>query len=222
MQGSPDLQPLAQKLVIYGTRGFARELHQIVEDIAADGTALTCLGFLVDREFREDDVVHDLPVFGDADWLGGAPDVLVTIGIGATRPRQRIACDIERRFGARFVVLRHPLARVGKRVTIGPGSNLCVGAHVATEVAIGRHVQLHVGSTVGHASAIGDFVSVFPGANVASEVTIGEGSFVGAGAAILPGVRIGTWVRVGAGAVVTADVPDGATVVGVPARVVSA
>ena len=215
------MQQLPQKLVIYGTRGFARELQQIVEDIAADGSAIRCIGFLVDREFREDDFVHDLPVLGDTDWLAGAPDVLVTIGIGMTRPRHRIARDIEDRFGARFPVLRHPLARVGKRVTIGPGSNLCVGAHVAADVAIGRHVQLHVGCTVGHASVIGDFVSVFPGANVASEVMIGEGSFVGAGAAVLSGVKLGAWVRVGAGAVVSADVPEGATVVGVPARIVS-
>jgi sugar O-acyltransferase (sialic acid O-acetyltransferase NeuD family) len=216
------LQPLAQRLVIYGTRGFARELQQIVEDIAAEGGAITCLGFLVDREFREDDMVHDLPVLGDADWLAGAPDVLVTIGIGMTRPRQRIAHGIERRFGAGFPVLRHPLARVGKRVTIGPGSNLCVGAHVAADVSIGRHVQLHVGCTVGRASTIGDSVSVFPGANVAAGVTIGAGTFVGAGAAILSGVKVGAWVRIGAGAVVTEDVPDDATVVGVPARIVSA
>ena len=107
-----------------------------------------------------------------------------------TRPRQRIAQDIERRFGARFPVLRHPLARVGKRVTIPPGSSLCVGAHVAANVTIGRHVQLHVGCTVGHASAIGDCVSVFPGANVASEVTVGAGTFVGAGAAT-SGVKVG-------------------------------
>jgi sugar O-acyltransferase (sialic acid O-acetyltransferase NeuD family) len=210
-----------QQLVIYGTRGFARELQQIVEDIAADGCPITCIGFLVDREFREDDTVHDLPVLGDAGWLAGAPDVLVTIGIGMTRPRARIARDIERRFGARFPVLRHPLARVGKRVAIGPGSNLCVGAHVAADVSIGRHVQLHVGCTVGHASTLGDFVSVFPGAHVAAEVTIGEGTFVGAGAAVLAGVKVGAWARIGAGAVVTEDVPDGVTAVGVPARIVA-
>ena len=61
------MQQLPQQLVIYGTRGFARELQQIVEDIAADGSAIRCIGFLVDREFREDDFVHDLPVLGDTD-----------------------------------------------------------------------------------------------------------------------------------------------------------
>jgi len=49
-------------------------------------------------------------------------------------------------------------------------------------------------------------------------VHIGSGSFVGAGAMLLAGVRLGREVIVGAGAVVIADVPDGASVVGAPAR----
>lgn len=35
-----------------------------------------------------------------------------------------------------------------------------------------------------------------------------------------PGLRIGRWAVVGAGAVVVRDVPDGATVVGIPARAI--
>lgn len=48
--------------------------------------------------------------------------------------------------------------------------------------------------------------------------TLGDDVFVGAGAKILGPVRIGNHVRIGANAVVVKDVPDGATVVGIPAR----
>ncbi len=49
---------------------------------------------------------------------------------------------------------------------------------------------------------------------------LGNDIFVGAGAKVLGSLKIGNDVKVGANAVVTCDVPDGATVVGVPARVV--
>jgi acetyltransferase EpsM len=48
---------------------------------------------------------------------------------------------------------------------------------------------------------------------------VGEGAFVGLGANVLPCLAIGAHAVVGAGALVREDVPGGATVVGVPARV---
>jgi UDP-perosamine 4-acetyltransferase len=52
-------------------------------------------------------------------------------------------------------------------------------------------------------------------------VRVGERAFVGAGARVLPCLRIGSDSVVGAGAVVRADVPDGTTAVGVPARLLN-
>lgn len=79
---------------------------------------------------------------------------------------------------------------------------------------------------------IGDGVVIREGCRILQNVTIGgrAGSIrapvlesrvlVGAGACILGEVTIGTGARVGANAVVLDDVPPGATVVGIPARLV--
>jgi len=50
-------------------------------------------------------------------------------------------------------------------------------------------------------------------------VRVRQGADLGTGVLILGGVTIGHGATVGAGAMVTRDVPDGATVAGVPARV---
>lgn len=49
---------------------------------------------------------------------------------------------------------------------------------------------------------------------------IGENVFVGAGACIIGNVKIGNNANVGANAVVLSDVPDYATAVGIPARII--
>jgi maltose O-acetyltransferase len=51
-------------------------------------------------------------------------------------------------------------------------------------------------------------------------VTIGADCWIGGGAVVLPGVTIGDGATIGANAVVTRDVPAGATVAGVPARLI--
>lgn len=56
---------------------------------------------------------------------------------------------------------------------------------------------------------------------VTAPVSIGDDSWIGSRSIILPGVRLGKGVTVAAGAVVSRDVPDYATVGGVPARVLN-
>ena len=52
-------------------------------------------------------------------------------------------------------------------------------------------------------------------------ITVGDGAWLGAGAKVLDGVAIGAHAVIGAGAVVRESIPDRATAVGVPARIVS-
>jgi sugar O-acyltransferase (sialic acid O-acetyltransferase NeuD family) len=210
---------LVQGVIIYGTHGFASETQQIVEDLAASGSDIECIGFLIDEKFRTENVVRDLPVFERSNVPIG--NCIYVIGVGSTPARLRIERYLRKNFDARFVVLKHPLAYVGRRVKVDSGSVVCCGAIATADVIVGQQVQLHSGCTVGHDTAIGDFVTIAPGANISGRVKIGEGTFIGAGAVVLPDIEIGSWTIVGAGAVVTRNVPDNVTVVGVPARVIA-
>ena len=93
---------------------------------------------------------------------------------------------------------------------IGKGtrfSHYALGVTINANAIIGSNCQLEVNCVIGE-----DRQGRAP--------VIGNHVHVGAGAVILGGVSVGNYARIGANAVVVKDVPVGATVVGVPAKVV--
>lgn len=94
----------------------------------------------------------------------------------------------------------------------------------STPVDGGLYIAHPVGCVL-HAEAIGANVTVvgqvtFGTRNDARWPVIGDGAFIGVGARVLGGLEVGAGARIGANAVVIDDVPDGATVAGIPARIV--
>lgn len=80
----------------------------------------------------------------------------------------------------------------------------------------------HPNGIVIHPSVeIGPNCLLFQQVTITANVILGAHVDVGAGAKILGPLRIGEHARIGANAVVLHDVPAGATVVGIPGRVVS-
>ena len=74
-------------VVIYGTGGFAREVHQVVEDSNAQEQRWNFLGWIDDDAESVGREVHGLAVLGGADWLADHPQVGVLVGVGATPAR---------------------------------------------------------------------------------------------------------------------------------------
>ena len=101
----------------------------------------------------------------------------------------------------------HPGATIGKRFFIDHGMGVVIGE--TAEIGDGGH--LHQGVTLGGTST----------QRTKRHPTLLEDVTVGAGAQIIGAVTIGKGARIGAGSVVVANVPEYATVVGVPGHVVS-
>ncbi len=102
----------------------------------------------------------------------------------------------------------HPGARIGRRFFIDHGMGVVIG-----ETAdIGDDVTLYHGVTLGGTSW----------QSGKRHPTLGDDVVVGAGAKLLGPIRVGGGARIGSNAVVLKDVPEGATMVGIPARQVGA
>ena len=102
----------------------------------------------------------------------------------------------------------HPGARIGKRLFIDHGMGVVIGE----TAEIGDDCTLYQGVTLGG-------TSLTRGAK--RHPTLGNGVIVSAHAQVLGPFRVGDGARIGAQAVVLSEVPDGATMVGIPAKPVA-
>ncbi|WP_268817139.1 serine O-acetyltransferase EpsC [Rathayibacter sp. VKM Ac-2754] len=98
----------------------------------------------------------------------------------------------------------HPGAVIGRRLFIDHGMGVVIGE----TARIGDDCMLYHGVTLGGKSARRE----------RRHPTIGDRVVLGAGAVVLGPIILGSDVSVGANAVVVKDAPDGAVLVGIPAR----
>jgi serine O-acetyltransferase len=100
----------------------------------------------------------------------------------------------------------HPGARIGRNFFIDHGFTV-----IGETAEIGDDVTIYQNVTLGGTNP----TDGLPGKR---HPTIGDGVIIGSGAQVLGPVTVGPRARIGANAVVTKDVPEGATMTGIPAR----
>ncbi|MES1984501.1 MAG: serine O-acetyltransferase EpsC [Pseudomonadota bacterium] len=100
----------------------------------------------------------------------------------------------------------HPGAQIGKNLFIDHGFTV-----IGETAEIGDDVTIYQNVTLGGTD---------PANGIAGKrhPTIGNGTIIGSGAQVLGPVTVGPRARIGANAVVTKNVPEAATMVGIPAR----
>tara|TARA_B100001250_G_scaffold387433_1_gene384826 strand:+ start:338 stop:994 length:657 start_codon:yes stop_codon:yes gene_type:complete len=144
-------------------------------------------------------------------------DNYFVIAHGENKLKEKLVNQL-RNYNIEYSTVIHPRACVSQYATIGSGSIINSGAIVSPNAEIKSHCIIHSGSVIEHDCVIDDYVNIAPGVILAGRVHVGQRSYLYAGSTVIPGVNIGNDVIVGAGAVVLHDIPDGKTVVGVPAK----
>ena len=101
--------------------------------------------------------------------------------------------------------------------------------HPGAILGAGIFIDHGMGVIIGETAVVGDRITIYHGTTlggtckekgVKRHPTVGNNVIIGSGAKVLGNINIGSNSKIGANAVVLNDVPEGATVVGVPAKVV--
>lgn len=213
-------------LGIVGAGGFGREIVHIAQRLAvSDATecAIDAVCFVESQPTSP--AIGGVPCLSmEAFRSVECEDKTFSVAVSDLATRQMFARELEDD-GLSPTTLVSSTARVDAASSLGPGAILCDFTIITADAEIGSYFHMNLYSYVAHDCRIGDFVTFAPSVHCNGNVHIGDGAYIGTGALLRQGsgerpLRIGAHAIVGMGAVVLNDVPEGATVVGNPARVI--
>ena len=100
--------------------------------------------------------------------------------------------------------------------------------HPGAKIGKGLFIDHGMGVVIGETAEVGDRVTIYHGTTLGGtgkekgkrHPTVGNDVIIGAGAKLLGPIVVGDNAKIGANAVVLKDVPEGATVVGIPGKIV--
>lgn len=196
-------------MIVYGASGHGKVIIEILENIGAEHIEIW--------DDADKDPVWEYPVVKPIeDGVAIADEMIISIGVNATRKK------VAARFADRVTYGRavHTTAHISKRAFVGEGTVIMANATVNADTRIGQHCIINTSASIDHDCVLGDYAHVSPNATLSGNVHVGEGTHIGSGASAIQGVRIGKWCTIGAGTVIIKDIPDYATAVGNPARII--
>lgn len=204
-------------MIILGAGGHAKVLID-----ALRLHSIELLGIADVDPGRKGQLLLGVPVLGGDEEVMKYPveKIYLVNGVGSVHvnlKRQKLF-EYFKNEGYQFASVVHPSAIIAGDVVLSEGVQIMACAVIQAGCHVGMNTVVNTGSIVDHDCHIGDHAHIAPGVTLSGGVRVGESAHVGTGATVIQGIQIGRNSLVAAGAVVIRDVPDGATVAGVPAK----
>jgi maltose O-acetyltransferase len=134
--------------------------------------------------------------------------------------RKKLAKHIFATCGRNVIIKQHAYFGTGVGIGIGDRSQIGERSTIGAFTQIGRDVIMGPRVIIGHHLDKVDIPINQQEGTDCRPVEIADDVWIGQRAIIMPGLKIGSHTVIGAGSIVTEDVPEGAIVAGIPARVI--
>lgn len=213
------LNDLPKEVILWGGTGQAKVVRPIIEHYGAKVIAVFDDTPNLARPFLDVDLFCGWDAFKK--WIDSRDRKTIGFCVAIGNPHGRVRIRFQNRLideGLQPISIAHPTAWIAENATVGSGAQIHAGAIIGVETRIGEQCIVNTRASIDHECVLEDGVELAPGATLCGSVYAGTNSWICAGATVLPRVRLGADSVIGAGAVVIRDVPDGTTVVGVPAK----
>ena len=207
---------MQSEVIIVGAGEAGRIVLDVCQELGDD-----VVGFLDDTK-AEGERINGTPVLGGTSLAWQSPyreSAEFHVAIGDPHHRVTLSerlitsgCTLRNILHPSCIIL--PSAKIGRGVYMGP---FC---YVATNASIGSYIFFGARVTISGDVTINDGVWVGPSCCILRGSYVGPETFVGTSATVIPDKKFGSDCIIGAGSVVINDIPDGATAVGSPARVI--
>lgn len=195
-------------MYLYGASGHCK----VVIDILLENNQN--IGAIIDDDPAKKELLGIAVLHSSNLITTGSPKMIITIGDNAIRK------NIADSMSLRFCTATHPTAVISRYASLAEGTVVMSSAVINAGAVIGKHCIINTAAIVEHDCELADFVHISPNATLSGAVHVKEGAHIGVGACVIQGITIGKWSTIGAGAVILSDVPDYATVVGNPGRII--
>lgn len=210
---------ISKPLLIIGAGGHAKVLIDALQLLKAP-----ILGICEQNPVAVNSELLGVPIILSDAELEKYPSESVTLvnGIGGVKDPslRREVFQRLKLLGYDFFQVIHPSAIISANAVLAEGVQVMAGAVIQAGARIAENAVVNTRTSIDHDCQIGAHVHLAPGVTVCGNVKIGDSVHVGSGAIIIQGIAVGSHCLIGAGTLVQKDVPAGATIIGVPGRII--
>lgn len=182
------------------------------------------VGFLDDDEHQQGKVYDGVQVLGSTcmlesiKWTMGVEAVYCPIGNNKIRVQ---LLEKAAKLGLHTPNFIHSSVIISPNVQLGKGVYILMGSMIMPYTIIEDFTMVSMNVCVAHHSVLKKGVFLSTGVNFGASIVANDFAYCGISSTIMTGIKIlGKECLIGAGAVVIRDVPEGAVVAGVPAKII--